>query len=85
MTWHGWIWSTKRQRWEHACEAEGLAACSHRLGEIARLRKVKDADSVLTGGAAPSFQPRPRTHGYAQEATSQQGQASQSLDPPDPL
>jgi hypothetical protein len=33
MTWHGWIWNTQRQRWEHVCQEEGLSACSKRLGE----------------------------------------------------
>jgi hypothetical protein len=57
MTWHGWIWSTQRQRWEHVCEAEGLPACSRRLGEIVRTRGTKDKYATMTGGAVPNFRP----------------------------
>jgi hypothetical protein len=57
MTWHGWIWCSRRQRWERVCEVESLSACSHRLGEIARLRGVKDVYCTMTGGAMPTFGP----------------------------
>jgi hypothetical protein len=58
--WHGWIWDTRRQRWERVCEVEGLGACSRCLGEIVKLRGVKDAYSTMTGGGMPAFRPRGR-------------------------
>lgn len=70
MKWFGWIWDTRRQRWERVREAEGLSACSKRLGEIVRARGTKDKYATMTGGAVPAFRPLSRTHGYAQEATS---------------
>ncbi len=57
MTWHGWIWSTQRQRWERVCQEEGLSACSKRLGEIVRSRGTKDKYATMTGGATPGFRP----------------------------
>jgi hypothetical protein len=60
VQWVGWIWDTRRQRWEKACEADGLSACSKHLGEIARLRGVKDRHTMMTGGGVPSFRPRGR-------------------------
>lgn len=57
MTWHGWIWDTRRQRWERVCEAEGLSACSRRLGEIVRIRGTKEKYATMTGGGVPTFGP----------------------------
>jgi len=61
MKWIGWIFDTRRQTWARVCEAEGMSACSKRLGEIVRARGTKDKYATMTGGAMPSFRPREAT------------------------
>jgi hypothetical protein len=78
MTWHGWIWDTRRQRWEKACEADGLSACSKRLGEIARIRHVPDRYTMMTSGAVPDYRPR----GRGARATDDTEAARPSSSPP---
>jgi hypothetical protein len=69
MTWHGWIWDTRRQRWEKVCEAEGLGACSDRMGEIVKLRGTKHKYATMTGGRPPTFRPAGRSAStFAQDA-----------------
>jgi hypothetical protein len=60
MTWFGWVWNTRRQRWERVCEVEGLSACSRRLSEILRVRNVKEKYATMTGGGVPKFRPAGR-------------------------
>jgi hypothetical protein len=50
MIWHGFIWDTRRQRWEKVCEVDRLSACSKRLGEIARRRGIWSQSSAGMGG-----------------------------------
>ena len=52
-TWFGFIWCTRRQRWEKVCQGDGLGACARKLGEIARVRGVKDRHTAMTTGAVP--------------------------------
>jgi hypothetical protein len=57
MVWIGWLLCTEKGFWEKVCQEEGLDNCSHRLGEIAGERGIKESLCVLTGGSAPSFRP----------------------------
>lgn len=70
MIWHGWIWDTRRQRWQQVCEAEALGECSRKLSAIVDARRTKDRYAVLTGGGMPTFRPgRPPAATSAPETT----------------
>jgi hypothetical protein len=78
MTWHGWIWDTRRQRWDKVCEAEGLGTCSRRLGEIVKLRGTKDKHATMTGGREPTFRPAGRRPSTLTQDTSEKTKATNS-------
>jgi len=60
VTWHGWLWCTRWQRWNRVCSAEGLGQCSRDLGAIVKLRGTKDRYATMTTGAEPTFRPAGR-------------------------
>jgi hypothetical protein len=55
--WFGWLWAGE---WQRVCRGETLAACGASLARIARRKGVRDADTIMTGGAAPSYRPHDR-------------------------
>lgn len=55
--WHGWIWDTRRSRWDHVCTGESLPECSRKLSSIVDARRTKDCYTCLTSGACPTFRP----------------------------
>jgi hypothetical protein len=55
--WFGWLWAGE---WQRVCRGETPSTCGGRLARIARQRGVRNADTIMTGGPAPSYQPRDR-------------------------
>jgi hypothetical protein len=76
VNWVGWIFDTRRQRWDRVCQADSVPECSKRLNEILDARGVRDRYATLTGGREPSFRPRGRGVGAAEgdEAASGPGE-----------
>jgi hypothetical protein len=55
--WSGWVWLSKKKRWERAFDAGNIGDCSRQLGQLARERGVPDAATCLTRGGCPSWTP----------------------------
>jgi hypothetical protein len=55
--WVGWVFDTRRSRWDRVCEGDSLSECSRKLGAVVDARGTKDKYSTVTGGAMPPFRP----------------------------
>jgi hypothetical protein len=63
MLWVGWVFDTRRSRWERACEGDTLAECSRKLSAVVDARGTRDKFATMTGGGMPSFRPAGRESG----------------------
>jgi hypothetical protein len=82
-TWHGWLWDTRRQRWERVCSAPTLGACASQLGRIGGRRGIPARWQVMTGGGPPTWTPR-KASGDATRASGASGKHQGDCAPPDP-
>ena len=62
MNWFGWGWT--RSGWVRLCGPHPtIGECSHQLRKVWEERGIPDRRRVMTGGAPPSFTPRPAERG----------------------
>jgi hypothetical protein len=57
MNWVGWFRRHRTAKWEKACEAATIGECAKLLTEKTRSMRLKNSDTILTGGAYPFTRP----------------------------
>ena len=63
MQWVGWIRLREGLPWKRACQGDTLGECARRPNAATRSLKIKDVNTIMTGGRYPQVGAPPDTQG----------------------